>query len=781
LALLRALAGTALAGSLTLSAALAVEPDEPIGNTTESETDANSEAVKATTESDGDIREATLIVQPPPQARPTEPIRPPAPTPAGASPRVVGLFGPSEATRNLLSEERRERSGRPGSGVVLGGESITRPSTDAGSLLGKAQSTSGVGVQKRTPIVTDPRSRGTRSGQLLASGSFWIPARQDLDTMLSKIDASVLSDIIAIKGPYAASYGPGFSFLDAEILRSPRFEDGPEWHGRTSLNFQTNGEQWYGRQTLFGGSDDWGVRVGYGHRTGNDYEDGDGNGIPSSYQSRDIDSTLGFDLSDDSRIEFSYLRLDQTDVEFPGQIFDIDFLVTDGYEVKYILENQCEFDRLEFETWYNRTRFEGNAQRIGKRRQIPELVAPLNFTGFTDVDAMSAGYTLAVTWGVPDCPQLTVGADLRYLKQELNENDSFQFDAGGVIIPVTGNFPIPRSHASNPGLFAEQVLPVTERLTVRGGARVDWMSANIEEIPDGYTATQVRALLGANNLDRDFALWAAYLTGEYELDCHWTATAGFGHAERPPTLTELYALQPFLAILQQGFSTVRGNAELDEERLWQIDLGLSGDYGRLRGGIHGFHAWVEDYITYKALGTLVGVPDGLGVQFVNTELATLAGGEVYGECDWNECLTPFAVLSYVEGRDHTRGSRGIPPGLPGSDEEPLPGIAPLETRLGVRLHEAVADSTERPRWGIELAARVVDNQDRVASSLLERESAGFTTWDIRSFWQVEKNLLLVAGVENFTDKHYREHLDLRTGTGVFQPGVNFYFGFEVNY
>ena len=56
--------------------------------------------------------------------------------------------------------------------------------------------------------------------------------------------------------------------------------------------------------------------------------------------------------------------------------------------------------------------------------------------------------------------------------------------------------------------------------------------------------------------------------------------------------------------------------------------------------------------------------------------------------------------------------------------------------------------------------------------------------------------LLTAGVENFGDKNYREHLDLRTGTfpltnpvtgqvevgpGLLQPGVNFYFGAQLTY
>jgi outer membrane receptor protein involved in Fe transport len=97
--------------------------------------------------------------------------------------------------------------------------------------------------------------------------------------------------------------------------------------------------------------------------------------------------------------------------------------------------------------------------------------------------------------------------------------------------------------------------------------------------------------------------------------------------------------------------------------------------------------------------------------------------------------------------------------------------------VGLRFHEPC----ERPRWGVELSARIVDDQDRVASSLQEQDTPGFTTYDLRSYWQATDGLVLVAGIENFTDKNYREHLDLRTGRGVFQPGINFYFGFEWRY
>jgi len=93
-----------------------------------------------------------------------------------------------------------------------------------------------------------------------------------------------------------------------------------------------------------------------------------------------------------------------------------------------------------------------------------------------------------------------------------------------------------------------------------------------------------------------------------------------------------------------------------------------------------------------------------------------------------------------------------------NDDEPLPGISPLETRVGARLHAAATE----PRWAIELEARIVDNQDRVATSLFEQETPGFTIWNLRSYWQARENLMLIAGAENFTDKFYQEHLDYRT-------------------
>src|SRR5207237_10013964 len=97
-----------------------------------------------------------------------------------------------------------------------------------------------------------------------------------------------------------------------------------------------------------------------------------------------------------------------------------------------------------------------------------------------------------------------------------------------------------------------------------------------------------------------------------------------------------------------------------------------------------------------------GAPTGLTVRFDNTNWATLMGGEWYGEADVTGNLTPYVNMSYVEGRDLTRGERHGREfgtefrdmngkiinliGSEGASKEPLPGIAPWETRLGLRFH-----------------------------------------------------------------------------------------------
>ena len=761
-----------------------------------------------TLNSDGDVEFVSLKMYQdaaPLQPLPLQPSMTTANDPASAD-SSASIFRGRRSNSILQLAGQQPADSRIAADRILGIESKARSTTDVGSLLDKSSRSRGVVAQKRNPIITDPRIRGSRVGQLAASGSHWVPARIDLDTVLSKVDSDLISSIDVVKGPYAVEYGPGVSFLGFDLMGSPRSDAGPELGGSTSLEYKTNGEQWYGRQTASYADENWGARIGYGHRTGSDYQSGDGADIPSSYKSRDFDLALGFDVAPGESIELFYLHQDQTDVELAGQAFDLDNLKADAFETTWSSENVDWADRLEVEGWYNDTRVQGSAQRSGKRRTFPFLDV-LQFTGTTDIRSVSTGARTAATWEHSDDHRTRAGVDVRVVRQELDEITSGQF---GFSIFTDANSPIPRSASVNPGLFIEHTQQTGAGTQITYGARADIVTAEVLDPNSqlqnvGTSGIPLSAILGTDEFDQSFGLWSTFITAEHPVDEHWTIRGGAGYGMRPPSLTELYVAESFMFLLQSGLNTVTGDPRLDAERQLQIDLGLDyvDDQFSLSGNI--FHAWVHDRITFENLSVRRGPPFGqieqTNLKYVNTERSTLLGFEANAEWRLTENLSLFGQMSYVEGTDHTRNGdfatlqaqagpltpsqqvagqpRGTFSGVSGGDEEPLPGIPPLESRLGVRL---AGKAGEAP-YSLELAARIVDDQDRVASSLVETPTPGFTVWDVRGILQPTESISVFAGFENFTDKNYREHFDFRSQTGqsVRQPGLNFYVGSEIVY
>ena len=754
------------------------------------------------------------------------PVQPEMPLSAARVDALTANIFRGDAPRSDLRLAPRATGPQVATDRVLGIEAKARATSDAGSLLGQSARGQGVTTQKRNPIITDPRIRGSRVGQLSASGSYWVPTRIDLDTVLSKLDSRLISEINVIKGPYAVEYGPGSDFIDFKLATSPRSEDGPDIGGSTGLEYQENGDQWYGRQTLSYAEADWGVRVGFGQRTGSDYRSGGelsrlpavlkfGSTVPSSYQSSDVDVALGFNVSEGQTLELIYLLQDQHDVELAGQAFDIDSHVTNAFEATWV-HTQLDFaDRVEVETWINDAQLIGDAQNPAKRQSFP-LLSNRSYVGFTDVNSLSTGARAAATWQLEPTRELSAGADVRVLRQELDEISS-------LVNPFAinnRNSPIPQSVSVNPGLFAKLTDQTWDRLTLETGLRADVVSTEVTEdgsqlqnLSTSQFPLSLSQILGTQQFDQTFGLGAAYVSAAYQVDDSWKLKAAAGHGQRAPSLTELYVAESFMFLLQNGLNTITGDPRLRPELRWQVDVGAEYADDRLRARVNGFHAWVQDRITFEALNTVQAPPfgtfDQINLKYVNTDLATLYGFEADAEYQVTPWLSVFGLANFVEGTDQTRNgdfstvqaSGSTPSGTAGTrdpnevrgqnavlpsgtvlrNEEPLPGIPPLEFRTGLRLNGTI----QTVRWNAELSARVVDDQDRVAQSLLESTTPGFTLWNLRTYWQLTDQLSLVAGVENFTDKAYREHFDFRSqnpiARQVLQPGRSFYIGTTLVY
>lgn len=443
-------------------------------------------------------------------------------------------------------------------------------------------------------------------------------------------------------------------------------------------------------------------------------------------------------------------------------------------------------------------------------------VAPqLTDQSTTRLAESSEGYRNAITWGKKDSLNVSVGSDFTRVAQGQQEQ-LLILDPGGAIPradrftnPVAfQNLGLPNSQLINPGLFFDTNLPMGDRTLFHAGARVDYVhtqattrsiTGNIflfgdAQVPFGpprqtnLSQDDIRNFYSNDRSNpetsRDWGLVSTYLTSEYKFDDCLTGLMGFGYAMRPPTLTELYSDGPLVGVLQPGINRVIGDARLDPEKLTQFDVGLRGDYQWIKGSINGFYAWINDYITYDLNDQNRGAITQ--VIFTNTDRATLAGGEAYLQMEATSWLTPYANLSYVQGRDLTLRDFRRNPNTESSrrsagvETEPLPGIPPMQYRYGFRVHESV-DLQQNPRWSVELALRSVLTQNLVATSLGELPTGGFTIVDIRAYWQVTDRLLVNAGVENVGDKLYREHLDPLAGGLLYRPGTNYYFSTQYKY
>lgn len=773
-------------------------------------------------------------------ATPDTPQAPVAPTTPAAPPKETS---PTDNVVNVSSS---------GTGAAAS-QAASQPAGDLGSALGNNTAAGGVEVGKKNSIIADPRIRGLRSGQYAATsqGAAYQPARLDLDTPVSKFDTASVGGVRVVRGPYTTLLGYGFAFLDIAQVDTQRSTTGKtQFAGRSNLGYQSNGGQINGLQSVEVFGCDWGFRGTYNILQGSDYKDGAGNKVPSSYTSHSFNFGLGLDLTENLSVEFKGLRSWQEDVETPGLFFDIDRSDTEAYFTRFKWKNAGLFNAITADMWYNTTAGRGSTGSGQKQSFVRQTLVQsfregnaqgtFDFLDYskTTFAERSVGYRLAAQYGDgKEDWTWTFGTDLNVFGQSLMENVAFAqtqganpFNNGAPIVnadPSTwANYnqqqAIPPSNSVNPGIFFENVLPVDKRLKVKSGARLDWVyassnprviSGNIDLFgrpgrEPGVDAFAFNPIIysanpGEGGLSRNYSLVSAFATAEYLLTDEATLFLGYGYAERAPTLTELYASGPFIGVIQQGTSRLIGDPNLAKERLNQLDAGVKWDYEYLQAGVSGFYSYINDYITYDQNK---GSKDGLTqLVFSNTNLATLAGTELFLQADATEQFQPFFTLSYVQGIDQTKTDRRRSADLASSrrtnpqareysvDTEPLPQMPPLETRIGFRYHAVVQNREKGPKWSAEFSTRIVSGQNQVAASLGEKTTPGFTLFDVRGYYKLRDNWLVSGGVENIGDLLYREHLDpiastvLRANTGntsvapLYRPGTNFFFNTQISY
>jgi outer membrane receptor protein involved in Fe transport len=731
------------------------------------------------------------------------------PSPGGTAAAPAAQAGNLDALLDMVDKDPGQLSqvqvtGIPQANNLTAPSSTLTPSDtesqDAKTISELIQQFPSVTNRRISGINVDSRIRGYNTAQLNASanGMTERKAIQDLDSLFSQIDPGIVQDMTIIDGPYSSLYGPGFAFLSGNLLAPPRYRDKPQSHFDSFLTYGTNGGTIYNRENVWAGSESWGACLSYGLRNGNDYRSGGGNNgflVPSAYQKWDGLFTFSFDLNRASRLEFDYLRTDYNNVDLPGVIYDLGNSTNNQFNLRYVVQEDPKGpEQLVLQSWFQNSAFRGDASGEQKQQTFYSQFLTLPYYDEYPVTTKSRGGSSSLgvrglrTFGEADSPQWTIGADWRHYQQRYTEK-TFTTDNG--VIWSDNLFGIPRSRMDDVGLLTNLWIPVSDRFSMTVGGRVDYAQPNLDQNdpvitqindPDAWYYTPGYAQLGRT-------LGMAYATGKYALTDHYTLNFGTGTAMRMPELSELYSDDTFVPTARFGNSYVGGLSTLKPEQNWQCDLGLTYQEDRVSCGIRGFYSTIWNYITptpayvyWSAPGSIVpphtlgrnfgdfpadwrgdlGTPgensdlNAAGYQLENVDLATLLGGEIFGQVKVRNGLTVFGSMGYVNGTNihpvafyySNSGDHYL---IPLNRAEGLPGIYPLHGKVALRVFEP-----ETERWSLEFVSRLTGAQNHVAVSLSELPSRAFAAFDIYGYYQWRKQIRLTMSIENIFNTYYSD-------------------------
>lgn len=578
----------------------------------------------------------------------------------------------------------------------------------------------------------DPVLRGMFGSRLnlLTNGGLMIgacPGRMDAPS--SYISPETFDRLTVIKGPQTVLWGPGASAGTVRIDREPeRFgELGSRLRGSVLASSSGRFDK-----VLDGAL---GSELGYLRVVGNqaqadDYEDGNGDTVPSRWNKWNGDLALGWTPDPDTLVELTAGKGDG-EARYAGRGMDGSQFLRESLGLRFERDNLGGvLDKLEAQLYYNYADHVMDNFRL--RSPDPSSSMPMPMA--SNVDRRTEGGRFAATLRWTDV-EWVAGLDL--MRSEHRKRSS-RFDMMSGRFTDADQFPWSKDALfHNYGLFSETTWNVAPRNRLVAGGRLDRASAEDSRATSGKMG-RANPTFGATRTD---TLPSGFARFEHDLaDSPTTLYAGLGHVQRFPDYWELFSPGHGPAGSANAFDGVK------PEKTTQFDFGVQYQGGDLEAWASGYVGQVRDYILFTYTPGMMGATS----RAENID-ARIMGGELGAAWRLDHHWKTDATLAYAWGKNS-------------SDDEALPQMPPLEVRLGL--------TYEQDDWSAGALWRVVAAQNRVAEgkgNVVGQDfgkSAGFGVFSLNAAYRLSPQLKVSAGVDNLFDKAYAEHLN-RAGDAGF--------------
>lgn len=604
----------------------------------------------------------------------------------------------------------------------------------------------GVQMVRRGNYAWEPTMRSLHAAQINVTidGMHVFGACTDrMDPASSYVEPNNLSRVTTHFGPdfgnYGGSIGGGIDFKLSEAATGST----QKVSGTVGVGYETNAlaARTLGSLRYSGGR--FALEANAVFRKSGNYKAADGEEVSfSQYQKWNGALSAKYQLSHAHAVSATYIRDEGRDIGYPALTMDVAFA---NASIASFTHHYHQPDRklahLKTKVYYN---FIDHA--MDDTRRPPEQVAMhmdmpgKSWTGgfYSEAMVLPGGHHV-------------LNARISGYRNRLTADMTMYPEGGAPMYMYT----IPDAQRTYLGIDLSDNIHLTDRLQLGANSTVSYNGSSI------YSADGRAQLSGMvdGGTDRRELLWNAGIHAAYRISRSWQVTAGMARASRTASLQEYYAFYIFNRL--DGFDYL-GNAELDSEKSFNVNLGITFGRGRVRVEATGFGYFFSDYIAGRILpGYSVMTIGANGVKrYENMGRATLYGGELAVGLELTKGLRFSSVNTYTRGED--------------ADGYALPLIAPFQSINTV--HAQLAGYHFHMDIETAAAQRHV-SAERYGES--RTPASAIVNLGVRKGHHVGRTMLTAAfEVENLFDAYYYRHLDIMK---IARPGrsfvMNVTFGF----
>ena len=615
----------------------------------------------------------------------------------------------------------------------------------------------GFSVIKRGNYAIDPSFRGAQYEQLniqYDGGTKAMHACPNrMDPITTHIIPEEISKIEIIKGPYTVRYGATFGGIVNLVTQKPDYED-YGLHGKVSGGYESNGNSLVNLVQLQYIQDKYDIVANAGYRDFGNYEDGNGTEIPSSFRSTDYGIKLGYNFSEDQRLQAHWRQSFGRDVLHAALPMDTEYDNSSILSLDYTLDNIGKtIKSLTAKVYYS---YVDHLMTNDKRPSFMMMEAA------SAVDAVTAGGKIELNWNPFEKLNIFSGLDALHIARDGGRTRLVKVMNGNPLpTPMEFNDKVWQdSYITDIGVFTEAKYSLGANTIFTAGLRYDNVVSDIQDPEEDFAAMYNLEKRTEHNVSGTVSV-------KKRVSDKFTLEAAYGRGVRSANMIERFINH--FTVGQDPYEYI-GNPDLKAEVNNQFEIGFKGNEP-LKNGFNSFKYETSFYYSFFE-NYIVGIVDESLTRkfnpmleptnpkvFRNLDQAYKTGFEVMAQIDFLNHYYFKSEFSYVYAKNKDL-------------KESLPLTPPLTTRLSLGINKS--------KYWANVQYNLVSKQDHISRSFGETATDGYQTLDIRLGVKPIKNMTLGVAVINAFDEAYSNHLNFsftnQTDLGsipITEPGRNF--------